>query len=75
MSHRVQTAGSAPVKRRMFRYSLVLTSAAFVAAGIASLWVPAAPASAASLPRGRPAVGTGVLPVDSGPGLLGVPGR
>lgn len=69
MSHHGHTA---PVKRRMFRYILVLTSAAFIAAGIASLW---ASPPAAGLPRGRPAVGAGVLSVDSGPGLLGVPGR
>ncbi|MFJ8163397.1 hypothetical protein ACIRBY_21090 [Streptomyces sp. NPDC096136] len=75
MSHHGHTAGPAPVKRRMFRYMMVLTSAAFIAAGIASLWVPAPPASAAGLPRVRTVVGTGVLPVDSGPGLLGVPGR
>ncbi|MEW1640287.1 hypothetical protein AB0469_40325 [Streptomyces sp. NPDC093801] len=75
MSHHGHTAGPAPVKRRMFRYMMVLTSAAFVAAGIASLWVSAPPASAEGLPRARPAVGTGVLPVGSGPGLPGVPRR
>ncbi|GAA0281873.1 hypothetical protein GCM10010302_19630 [Streptomyces polychromogenes] len=70
MSHHVHTPNPAPAKRRMFRYTMVLTSAAFIAGGIASLATPHA--SAATAPR-APAVQERLI--DNGPTLIGVPGR
>ncbi|MEV7542013.1 hypothetical protein [Streptomyces sp. NPDC089915] len=71
MSHPVHTVSPAPARRRMFRYMMVLTAAAFIAGGIASL---AAPASAAGAPRAPAAVEQGRL-IHDGPMPIGVPGR
>ncbi|MEU3407616.1 hypothetical protein ABZ766_27230 [Streptomyces sp. NPDC006670] len=60
MSQQVHTPSPAPAKRRMFRYMMILTTAAFIAGGIASL-----PASAA-VPRAPAAVRSGALPCPSG---------
>ncbi|MFF2192523.1 hypothetical protein [Streptomyces sp. NPDC058157] len=55
MLQQVHSPRPAPAKRRMFRYMMVLTTAAFVAGGIASL-----PTSASAASRAAPAVEAGV---------------
>ncbi|MFD0379839.1 hypothetical protein [Streptomyces sp. NPDC127112] len=68
MSHHVHTPSPAPARRRMFRYMMVMTSAAFIAGGIASL-----PASTGTGPHAAPAAASGVG-ADAGR-LIGIPGR
>ncbi|MEU8434584.1 hypothetical protein AB0F18_16995 [Streptomyces sp. NPDC029216] len=63
MSHYVHTPRPTPAKRRMFRYTMVLTSAAFITGGIASM---VSPASATTVPHAPPAVKTGALPCPPG---------
>ncbi|MFH7595378.1 hypothetical protein WDV06_09770 [Streptomyces racemochromogenes] len=60
MSHQAHTPSATPAKRRMFRYMMVLTAAAFIAGGVASL-----PAHAQTVPR-APAVKGHALPCPSG---------